>query len=200
MWPESCAPAPSRRRTCTAGCSGENEALTGAEVAPAASRDQASDADAELQEIAGRLELAAEAATERLDPEARSTSSPAWSGSAAAGSSWDRSTRSPRTSTPRRWPTWRSSRRQRADLEAALRELEKLIADTDRQIRTTFEETFAATARGFEELATQLFPGGSGRLRLVSERSGPARVIGGETPPPDAEAEDGAEGEEAETG
>ena len=61
---------------------------------------------------------------------------------------------------------------QRADLETALRELEKLIADTDKQIRSTFEQTFAATAQGFEELAAQLFPGGSGRLRLVAERPG----------------------------
>ncbi|HEY2006892.1 MAG TPA: AAA family ATPase, partial [Solirubrobacteraceae bacterium] len=80
---------------------------------------------------------------------------------------------------------------QRADLETALRELEKLIADTDKQIRTTFEETFAATARGFEELAAQLFPGGSGRLRLVSERPGPARVLGGE----DADGAKNAEGD-----
>ena len=73
--------------------------------------------------------------------------------------------------------------RQRADLEDALRELEKLIADTDRQIRETFEETFEAAARNFEQLAGQLFPGGSGRLRLVAEREGPARVLGGATPP-----------------
>jgi len=39
--------------------------------------------------------------------------------------------------------------RQRTDLEDALRELEKLIADTDRQIRETFEETFEAAARNF---------------------------------------------------
>ncbi len=63
-----------------------------------------------------------------------------------------------------------------------MRELEKLIADTDKQIRSTFEQTFAATAQGFEELAAQLFPGGSGRLRLVAERPGPPRMIGGETP------------------
>ena len=62
---------------------------------------------------------------------------------------------------------------QRADLETALRELEKLIADTDKQIRTTFEQTFTATASAFEELAAQLFPGGKGRLRLVSERDWP---------------------------
>jgi chromosome segregation protein len=72
---------------------------------------------------------------------------------------------------------------QRADLETALRELEKLIADTDRQIRTTFEHTFAATASAFEELAAQLFPGGQGRLRLVTEREGQARVLGGQSPP-----------------
>jgi chromosome segregation protein len=69
--------------------------------------------------------------------------------------------------------------RQRADLESALHELEKLIRDTDRQIRETFEETFTAAARNFEELVTQLFPGGRGRLRLVSEREGQAPVLGG---------------------
>src|SRR5437763_9258705 len=72
--------------------------------------------------------------------------------------------------------------RQRGDLEDALRELEKLIADTDRQIRETFEKTFDAAARNFEQVVGQLFPGGSGRLRLVAERDGPARVLGGEAP------------------
>ncbi len=75
---------------------------------------------------------------------------------------------------------------QRADLESALRELEGLIRDTDRQIRETFEETFDAAAANFEELVARVFPGGSGRLRLVSESepagagSGRAGVIGGE--------------------
>jgi chromosome segregation protein len=77
--------------------------------------------------------------------------------------------------------------RQRADLEDAMRELEKLIADTDRQIRETFEHTFEAAARNFEQVAGQLFPGGSGRLRLVAEREGPAHVLGGATPPSDDE-------------
>ena len=36
---------------------------------------------------------------------------------------------------------------QRTDLETAMRELRALIRDTDRQIRETFEETFAAAAR-----------------------------------------------------
>ncbi len=71
--------------------------------------------------------------------------------------------------------------RQRSDLESALRELEKLIADTDRQIRETFEQTFEAAARNFEELAPQLFPGGRGRLRLVTEQEGAPRVLGGQS-------------------
>ena len=173
----------------------ENEALMAAEVALQRSRDQAAEADTELHEIAARLELAAEAATEPLDPGTRSD----------LESRLDRLGRRREQLGPvnplaqdeyaEALAHVEELETQRADLEAALRELEKLIADTDRQIRTTFEETFAATARGFEELAAQLFPGGSGRLRLVSERSGPARVIGGETPA-DAEAEEGADGEE----
>jgi chromosome segregation protein len=85
---------------------------------------------------------------------------------------------------------------QRTDLETALRELNKLIADTDRQIRETFEQMFEAAARNFEQVAERLFPGGRGRLRLVAEREGPARVLGGASVPPDEEAE----GDEAEDG
>ncbi|MGI8920160.1 MAG: chromosome segregation SMC family protein [Solirubrobacteraceae bacterium] len=80
---------------------------------------------------------------------------------------------------------------QRGDLETALRELQKLISDTDRQIRETFEETFQAAARNFEELAAQLFPGGRGRLRLVAEREGSPRVLGAHEMSADADA-DGA--------
>ncbi len=47
---------------------------------------------------------------------------------------------------------------QRQDLESALRELQKLIADTDRQIRETFEQTFAAAAKNFEELVRPALP------------------------------------------
>jgi chromosome segregation protein len=89
---------------------------------------------------------------------------------------------------------------QRTDLETALRELEKLIADTDREIRERFEQTFAAAAANFEELSEQLFPGGSGRLRLVADSDGPKRVLGGEPAPASdeadgAEPDDGAEAE-----
>jgi chromosome segregation protein len=61
---------------------------------------------------------------------------------------------------------------QRTDLETAMRELRSLISETDRQIHETFEQTFHAAARNFEELAGQLFPGGRGRLALVKETSG----------------------------
>jgi chromosome segregation ATPase len=85
---------------------------------------------------------------------------------------------------------------QRADLEAALSELEGLISDTDRKIKAAFEETFEATQRNFEELIEHLFPGGRGRLRLVRERA-PRLILGGaeqEDAHP-ASAESGAEEE-----
>ena len=68
---------------------------------------------------------------------------------------------------------------RREDLEAALRELQGLIRDTDQRIREAFEETFTAAAKNFEEVAAQLFPGGRGRLRLVREDAGPRPVLGG---------------------
>jgi chromosome segregation protein len=89
--------------------------------------------------------------------------------------------------------------RQRDDLETALRELNRLIADTDRQIRESFEQTFEAAARNFEQVATRLFPGGSGRLRLVTEREGPARVLGGGPAPEDDKPDADDDGDGAET-
>jgi chromosome segregation ATPase len=74
---------------------------------------------------------------------------------------------------------------QRKDLESALAELTGLIRDTDRKIRSAFEETLEATQRNFEELIEHLFPGGRGRLRLVKE-SGPRLVLGGEAEDDDA--------------
>jgi chromosome segregation protein len=56
---------------------------------------------------------------------------------------------------------------QRADLEASLTELEKLRADLDETVRTRFASTFASVERHFEEVASTLFPGGEGRLRLL---------------------------------
>jgi chromosome segregation protein len=70
---------------------------------------------------------------------------------------------------------------RREDLETALRELRGIIRDTDRQIEETFNETFQAAARNFEDLVGDVFPGGSGRLRLVSEEQAPRAVLGGES-------------------
>jgi chromosome segregation protein len=84
--------------------------------------------------------------------------------------------------------------RQRGDLETAMRELRGVIRETDRQIQQTFEETFAAAARNFEELVRDVFPGGSGRLRLVDEERSPSPVLGGQT----LRAEHGDGGEDGE--
>jgi chromosome segregation protein len=97
---------------------------------------------------------------------------------------------------------------RRADLETALRELRTVIRDTDRQIRETFEETFQAAARNFEELVGDVFPGGSGRLRLVRDEHSPRPVLGGQplstgdasngaTAAPDAETSGDADAIEA---
>jgi len=72
---------------------------------------------------------------------------------------------------------------QRGDLETALRELRSVIRETDRQIQQTFEQTFAAAARNFEELVGDVFPGGSGRLSLVADEQAPRPVLGGQPLP-----------------
>jgi chromosome segregation protein len=88
--------------------------------------------------------------------------------------------------------------RQRTDLETALRELRAFIRDTDRQIRTTFTETFEAAAKNFEELSQTLFPGGSGRLTLVREDNAPRAVLGGASAGDGPTHPDGASEVEAE--
>jgi chromosome segregation protein len=67
---------------------------------------------------------------------------------------------------------------QRKDLEQAITELRALIRRTDREIAAAFEETFDATARGFEEMVAELFPGGSGRLRRVDVGGAPRPFAG----------------------
>jgi chromosome segregation protein len=90
---------------------------------------------------------------------------------------------------------------QRTDLETALRELRSVIRETDRQIQETFQETFTAAARNFQELVGDVFPGGSGALRLVAEEQGPRPVLGGQPLPgeeQDADAIEAAAEAEAE--
>jgi chromosome segregation protein len=57
---------------------------------------------------------------------------------------------------------------QRADLEASLEELEALRDDLARTVEQRFAETFAAVQENFTEVASTLFPGGEGRLRLTA--------------------------------
>jgi chromosome segregation protein len=78
---------------------------------------------------------------------------------------------------------------QRKDMEAALGELRSLIRRTDKEIADAFEQTFEATARNFEEMVTELFPGGRGRLRRIDVGPRPVAV---------PQNGDGAAAEEAE--
>jgi chromosome segregation protein len=184
-------------RTCAqqeaelhAGLGRENETLTQAEVKLQRARDLAADAEAELRRIAERLGLAVEAAEHELTAEERQTLHGRLERVARRREQLGPVNPLAQEEYAEAVAHVEELEAQRADLETALRELEKLIADTDKQIRTTFEQTFAATATAFEELAAQLFPGGSGRLRLVSEREGPVRVIGGQKA---SGADDGAD-------
>jgi chromosome segregation protein len=79
---------------------------------------------------------------------------------------------------------------RRVDLETALRELRAVIRETDRQIQETFQATFTAAARNFEELARDVFPGGSGRLVLVKDQLAPRPMLGGEPAPAGQEGAD----------
>jgi len=145
------------------------EAVTSAEVRAQQARDQSADADHELALLAERLGLPAEPATEPLEAEQAQ----------ALRERIERLRRRREQLGPVN-PLAKDEydealahvtelETQRADLETALRELRTLIRDTDRQIHETFDETFQAAARNFEELAAQLFPGGRGRLRLVKD-------------------------------
>jgi chromosome segregation protein len=78
---------------------------------------------------------------------------------------------------------------QRKDLERAITELRALIRRIDREITAAFEETFEATARGFEEMVAELFPGGKGRLRRVDVGGAP-RPFAGQAPEGESENED----------
>ena len=56
---------------------------------------------------------------------------------------------------------------QREDLEASLKELEELRTELAETVERRFADTFDAVSKHFEEVATTLFPGGHGRLRLT---------------------------------
>jgi chromosome segregation protein len=184
-----------------------NESLTETELSAQRAGDRAADVESELRELATRLELEPEQPDDSRA--ARSGEAGCRAGERARSEVLPEEQRQSLSDRIERLARRREQlgpvnplagqeyaeavehveelERQREDLEIALRELEKLIRDTDREIRESFEQTFAAAAANFEELAERLFPGGRGRLRLVSEREAPARVLGGEN----------ADGEEA---
>jgi chromosome segregation protein len=182
------------------------EAVTAAEVRAQQVRDAEHDAAQELGTLATRLGLEAEPASEPLDPDTAD-------GLRARIERLQRRREQLGPVNPLAKAEYDEAlahveelESQREDLETALRELRTLIRDTDRQIRETFEATFTAAAKNFEELAEQLFPGGRGRLRLVREDSGPRPVLGGAEPDgandgnTDAQAPDEADAEAEERG
>jgi chromosome segregation protein len=173
-----------------------SEAVTGAEVAAQQARDGAADVERELTEVAGRLGLEPEPATEALPAQQR----------AELAQRLERLQRRREQLGPVN-PLAKQEyeeavahveelETQRGDLEAALAELQGLIKETDKRIRESFEETFAAAAKNFEDVVAHLFPGGRGHLRLVHPEQTPRAVIGGEAPA-DAPEDDPPPAEEA---
>jgi chromosome segregation protein len=173
---------------------GAGEALTEAVVARQRAQDRRDACRHELEGVAARLELPSEPSSEALGEAEREALRARLERLARRREQLGPVNPLARQQYAEAVDHVRELERQRVDLETALGELGRLIAETDRQIKQTFEETFKAAARNFEQLAAQLFPGGSGRLRLVAERDGPARVLGGQPPPgADPAAEEPAE-------
>jgi chromosome segregation protein len=168
------------------------EQVTEAEVGLVRARDRATETEQELRTLAGKLGLEAAAAHEPLAEEQRAALTGRLERLAKRREQLGPINPLAQDEYAEALEHVEELERQRTDLETALRELEKLIADTDRQIRETFEATFAAAARNFEQVAAQLFPGGQGRLRLVADNEGQARVLGGESPPSEASGADGS--------
>jgi chromosome segregation protein len=178
----------------------EGETVTSAEVAAQRLRDQAAEAEQELAEVAARLEMPLEQAAEAepLDEEAAQ----------ALRARLERLVRRREQIGPvnplaqdeyaEALAHVEELEARRSDLETALRELKAVIRETDRQIHETFNATFAAAARNFEELAGDVFPGGSGRLKLVRDEQTPRPVLGGQPLPAEeiaAAAEQAADAE-----
>jgi chromosome segregation protein len=154
------------------------ELVTSAEVRAQQVRDQAAEADAELGLLAERLGLPAEPASEALDDEAAEVLRTRIERLARRREQLGPVNPLAKDEYDEALAHVTELETQRNDLETALRELRTLIRDTDRQINETFEQTFEAAARNFEELSTQMFPGGRGRLRLVKDEQGITGVAG----------------------
>ncbi len=164
------------------------ESVTTAEVAAQRARDGAADAEHTLTEVAGRLGLGAEPATKELGPEARVDLEGRIERLARRREQLGPVNPLAAEEYEEAIAHVEELEVQRKDLEGALAELTGLIKDTDRRIRESFEQTFEAAAKNFEEVVGHLFPGGSGKLRLVSPEQTPRPVLGGEDAEPPAEA------------
>jgi chromosome segregation protein len=165
------------------------DALTAAEVRAQQLRDSEAEAGHELAELAERLGLAAEPAAEPLAPEEAEALRVRIERLARRREQLGPVNPLAKDEYAEAVAHVEELEAQREDLETALRELRQLIRDTDREIRETFEATFTAAAANFEELSQHVFPGGSGRLRLVREDAGPRAVLGGQEEGDDAAAE-----------
>ena len=173
-----------------------SEAVTAAEVAAQQVRDAAADAERELAEVSSRLGLQPEAGGDALDEETRTSLRARIERLARRREQLGPVNPLAREEYEQAVAHVEELEGQRGDLESALAELQGLIRDIDRRISESFEQTFDAAARNFEEVVGHLFPGGRGRLRLVQAKSGPRPVVGGEEPPEEPEPPPGADGEE----
>jgi chromosome segregation protein len=193
----------------------EGEAVTGAEVAAQRLRDQAAEAEQELAGVCERLELPVTGQTEpegeqaddgEGEPQAEPLDEEQIQALRARLARLARRREQLGPVNPLAGLQYAEAlahvqelEERRTDLETALRELRGVIRETDRQIQETFNATFEAAARNFEELVGDVFPGGSGRLRLVAEEPGPRPVLGGQPAPADgASGESGSSGEATE--
>jgi chromosome segregation protein len=156
-----------------------SEGVTQAEVAAQQIRDTAAEARHELDDVARKLGLAAEPGDEPLEPERRLELEARIERLARRRESLGPVNPLAKQEYDEAIAHVEELESQRADLEAALTELKGLIKETDRRIRESFEETFEAAAKNFEEVVQHLFPGGRGRLRLV-QPEGPRPVLGGQ--------------------
>ena len=174
---------------------GAGEAVTGTEVAAQRLRDQAQEATHEAQAVADLLELSPEARAAEAEPLEQEQAEAL----AARVERLRRRREQLGPVNPLAQEEYAEAvahveelEGRRSDLETALRELRAVIRETDKQIEETFAETFAAAARNFEELAGDVFPGGSGRLKLVRDEQAPRPVLGGQRL--DGAGADGADG------
>jgi chromosome segregation protein len=164
------------------------ETVTGAEVAAQRLRDQAGEAELELKSIAARLGLDGQQASEAQEVDEAPLHEEQIAALSARVQRLTRRREQLGPVNPLAQEEYAEAvehveemEGRRGDLETALRELRSVIRETDRQIQETFQQTFDAAARNFQELVGDVFPGGSGRLRLVSEEQPARAVLGGQS-------------------